>query len=167
MRDVLGKYSTDVIGMCAFGLQLNAINDKESAFRKHGKSVFTPSLLVMIRELSWMISPTLRKYLPIYDFPQEANDFFISAFTETMKHRERTGQIRNDVVQTLIQARTDLIVNKTEPSRKYRRSVSQNWNFANSPVVGVQIRKTWSRFKFRKSAIVNVNVQNSENRDRL
>lgn len=116
VRDVLGKYSTDVIGTCAFGLQLNAINDEKSEFRKYGKSIFTPSIRVLVRELSWMISPTLRKMLKISDFPWDAVQFFKDAFTDTMKERQKNGVVRNDLMQTLIQARTDLVVNKTEPS---------------------------------------------------
>lgn len=119
VRNELGKYSTDVIGTCAFGLQLNAINDERSEFREHGKSVFRPSLLVLVRDLAWMVSPALRKMLPINDFAQDTIDFFVSAFTDTMRYRERNGITRNDVMQTLIQARTDLVVNKTEPSGKW------------------------------------------------
>lgn len=116
IRDVLGKYSTDVIGTCAFGLHLNAINDERSSFRKYGKAVFAPSIRVLIKELTWMVTPALRRALRISDVPSDAAQFFTAAFTDTMKYREEHGIVRDDVMQSLIQARTDLVVNKTEPS---------------------------------------------------
>lgn len=118
VRDVLGRYSTDVIGTCAFGLQLNAISDEDSPFRRHGKAVFTPSLRMLVKELVYMISPSLRRTLHIKDFPPESIDFLTNAFTETIEHRQRNGITRTDLMQALIQARTDLVVNKTEPSGK-------------------------------------------------
>lgn len=121
IRDVLGKYSTDVIGTCAFGLHLDAINDEKSAFRKHGKSVFRPSLRVLLRDLTWMVSPTLRRILRIRDFPPDAVEFFEDAFTSTMRQRQADGLIRNDLMQSLIQARMDLIVNKTKSSGKSQK----------------------------------------------
>lgn len=116
VRDVLGKYSTDVIGTCAFGLQLNAINDANSGFRKYGKSIFSPSIRVLFRDMSWLISPLLQRALRISDFPLDAVQFFKNAFIDTMHHRQENGVIRNDLMQMLIQARMDLVVNSKEPS---------------------------------------------------
>lgn len=116
IRDVLGKYSTDVIGTCAFGLHLNTINDERSSFRKHGKAVFAPSFRMLLKELAWMVTPALRRALRIGDMPPDAAQFFTTAFTDTMKYREEHNIVRDDFMQSLIQARTDLVVNKTEPS---------------------------------------------------
>nr|QIU80482.1 cytochrome P450 monooxygenase CYP6CY58 [Aphis gossypii] len=116
VRDVLGKYSTDVIGTCAFGLQLNAISDEQSEFRRNGKAVFQPSFRMLIKDLIWLISPALRRAIRVSDYPQEVVQFFMAAFTDTMRYRQEHGLVRDDLMQSLIQARTDLVVNKTEPS---------------------------------------------------
>jgi len=87
-----------------------------------------------------MIAPALRKALPMNDFPQDVVDFFAGVFTDMMHERARTGVVRNDVMQSLIQARTDLVVNKTEPSGKRNR---------------IRIRfRSWLRenFRFRSKA---------------
>jgi len=129
VRDILGKYSTDVIGTCIFGLKLNAINDGNSTFRKYGKSLFMPSLRIHLRELSLMITPSLLNILKIKDFPADATEFFHSAFHETIAYREKNKIVRNDFVQTLIQARNDLVLNKNLsqggkgfPSRKLKNN---------------------------------------------
>ncbi|XP_050439207.1 LOW QUALITY PROTEIN: uncharacterized protein LOC126844826 [Adelges cooleyi] len=122
VRDIMGDYSTDVIGTCAFGLQLNAIVDKDSQFRKAGKAVFTATLRNVVKDLITFISPSLRKMLKIGDFPPEASGFFESSFNQTMAYRTQNNIVRNDLVQCLMQARQDLIVNKLEPSVIYRET---------------------------------------------
>jgi len=82
VRDIMGKYSTDVIGTCAFGLKLNSIKDDESPFRKHGKLIFKPSLRVLIRELCVMITPALLKVVRLKKFAESqivANAFVMFA----------------------------------------------------------------------------------------
>ena len=37
MRNVLGNFTTDVIGNCAFGLEMNSISDPDAMFRQMGK----------------------------------------------------------------------------------------------------------------------------------
>ncbi|VVC43867.1 Cytochrome P450, E-class, group I,Cytochrome P450,Cytochrome P450, conserved site [Cinara cedri] len=115
VRDVMGKYSTEVIGSCAFGLKLNAISDEKSAFRKYGKNLFRPSLRILLRELSLMISPVFLKIVKLKDFPAEAGEFFHSAFHETITYREKNNIVRNDFVQILMQARRDLVLNQNLP----------------------------------------------------
>lgn len=39
-RDITAKYTTDVIGNCVFGIEMNAIVDEDSEFRKMGKKIF-------------------------------------------------------------------------------------------------------------------------------
>lgn len=39
MKDLCGKYATDVIATCAFGVQANSINNPKSEFRIFGKDL--------------------------------------------------------------------------------------------------------------------------------
>jgi len=115
IRDIMGKYSTDVIGSCAFGLKLNSINDDQSKFRKYGKSIFTPSIRALFRELCLMITPSLLKIIRVKDFPTEATEFFHKVFKETMTYRLENKIVRNDYVDYLLQARRDLVLNPNLP----------------------------------------------------
>ncbi|XP_029344137.1 probable cytochrome P450 6a13 isoform X1 [Acyrthosiphon pisum] len=118
VKDIMGKYSTDVIGTCAFGLKLNAINDDESPFRKYGKLIFKPSLRVLMRELCVMITPALLKVVRLKKFPTAATDFFHAAFNETMTYRLENNIVRNDFVHYLMQARNDLVLNTDLPKHE-------------------------------------------------
>lgn len=109
VRDVMGNYSTDVIGTCAFGLKLNSINNDSSAFRINGKKILEPSLRQKLRELILLITPALLKIIKLKDFPADACVFFNSAFQETMAYREKNNLVRNDFVEVLMQARRNLV----------------------------------------------------------
>jgi len=104
VRKVLGKYSTDVIGCCAFGLKLNAASDNTSLFHSYGKTAMQPSIFYFIREICVMSSPAILKNVRISFFPNSTTAFFESVFKETMKYREQNSVVRNDIVHALIQA---------------------------------------------------------------
>jgi len=104
IRDILAKYSIDVIGSCAYGLTLNVASDDNSLFRSYGKTVFGPSIFYFIREICVMISPAILKIVRLPFFPNNATAFFGSVFKETMMYREKNSVVRNDFVHALIQA---------------------------------------------------------------
>ncbi|XP_027851731.2 LOW QUALITY PROTEIN: probable cytochrome P450 6a13 [Aphis gossypii] len=118
VRDILGKYATDVIGACAFGLKLNSINDDQSKFRKYGKSIFTPSIRALFRELCLMINPSLLRVIRVKDFSTEATEFFHRVFKETIAYRLENKIVRNDYVDYLLQARKDLVLNPNLPKHE-------------------------------------------------
>ncbi|XP_050431550.1 probable cytochrome P450 6a13 [Adelges cooleyi] len=120
VRDIMGDYSTDVIGTCAFGLQLNSIVDNNSLFRKLGRAMFAPSIKLQLKDMFQYISPVLRKMLKITDFPKFATDLFENFFRQTMEYREKNHITRNDFVQCMLQARTDLVINKSELSVSFK-----------------------------------------------
>jgi len=53
VRDIIGKYSTDVIRTCTFRLKLNSIKDDETLFLKHDKTLFEPSLRTFSKNCIW------------------------------------------------------------------------------------------------------------------
>lgn len=117
IRDVMGKFATDVTGTCAFGLKLNDISDDQSEFRKHGKSIFTPSLRTLFRELCLLVSPALLRVVRLKDFPMDAVDFFHSAYKQTIAYRKENKIVRNYIIQAVIQARNDLVLSSELPNQ--------------------------------------------------
>jgi len=110
VRDILGQYSTDVIGTCSFGLKLNVASDDTSLFRSFGKTAFQSSLLYFLREICVMISPAIMKIIRLPFFPNKTTEFFGSVFKETMAYRKKNNIVRTDIVHCLIQAHQDLVV---------------------------------------------------------
>jgi len=48
-------------------------------------------------------------------FPTEATDFFQKVFTDVIQYREQHDVVRNDLTQTLMQARKELVL-KEDPT---------------------------------------------------
>lgn len=111
IREMMAKYSTDVIGSCAFGLKLDAINDPESEFRKHGKNVFQPSLRSKIRVAVIFMQPSLLSIFRVHHYSHRTIRFFHDAFKQTIEYREKHNEDRKDFVQHLMKAREDLVLN--------------------------------------------------------
>lgn len=107
------NFATDVICKCAFGLKLNAINDKYSAFRKYGRVLFTPSLIPYFRELCLTVSTNSLKIVRFQkvNFSESGDWLLYYAFNETIPYGENNNIARNDFVHNLIHTRRDLILN--------------------------------------------------------
>ncbi|CAH1714919.1 unnamed protein product [Aphis gossypii] len=56
IHDFLGKYATDVIGTCAFGLKLDSMTNETAKFRKYGRQLFKPTFRLLIVNILGMIS---------------------------------------------------------------------------------------------------------------
>ncbi|XP_012533822.1 cytochrome P450 6A1 isoform X2 [Monomorium pharaonis] len=100
-RELTAKYTTDVIGSCAFGLEMNALSNEDSEFRKMGRKVFSPSWPNVLRTRIRTMFPKLYDMLG-YILPQmEITKFFTSIVTETMNYRDTNNVTRNDFIDKL------------------------------------------------------------------
>jgi len=100
-REVMAKYATDVIGTCAFGIEMNALLDKDSEFRRMGKMIFLPSWKNILR---YRVNETFPWFYEMLNYikPQmELNHFFIRFVIETMNYRETNNVIRHDFIDIL------------------------------------------------------------------
>ncbi len=101
-RELTAKFTTDVIGVCAFGLQMNALSEEDSDFRKFGRKIFEMNwakiLKFRIRESSSWLYNLLKPIM--YDY--ELNNFFISTMTQTIEYRKKNNVKLNDFVDLLI-----------------------------------------------------------------
>ncbi|XP_072756848.1 cytochrome P450 6A1-like isoform X2 [Anoplolepis gracilipes] len=99
--ELTAKYTTDVIGTCAFGIEMNALLDEDSEFRRMGRSVLAPNWKNNIRF-------NVRRYLPWlhgivhYILPRsQVITFFTRVVVETMDYRDLNNVNRNDFIDML------------------------------------------------------------------
>ncbi|XP_050528975.1 cytochrome P450 6k1-like [Daktulosphaira vitifoliae] len=114
IEKLLENLSMDVIGVCGFGLKLSEITYDDSPFHKAGRLLLKPSLLTQMKFLTFFISPKLRKVINVTDFPSDALEFMEKAFRHTMDYREKNNIFRGDIVDYLLQAKKDLVIDKSE-----------------------------------------------------
>lgn len=126
VKKMVGNFATDVIGTCAFGLTLDAIANDDSEFRRHASRLFRSAGPVQtLKNVVAMLCPRLARFLRVQLFPAETTGFFRSVFADVIRYRTDNKVVRNDLAQTLIQARNELVLNPdptTVKGRPARRS---------------------------------------------
>ncbi|KAE9535944.1 hypothetical protein AGLY_007845 [Aphis glycines] len=114
VKEIMSKYSTDVIGTCAFGLKLDTVKNDDSDFRKYGRQIIQTNFRIILIQILSLMSPRLTKLLGISEFSPDASNFYESVLNEVIRYREANGIVRHDVAQSLIEARKQLVLNSTE-----------------------------------------------------
>ncbi|XP_046145832.1 cytochrome P450 6A1-like isoform X2 [Osmia bicornis bicornis] len=103
IREVAAQYTTDVIGSCAFGIEMNSMSESESEFRKIGREIFSTNLTTFLKfkMKEWM--PQLYNLLG-YVLPKDKTMAFIERITiSTMKYRKHNNIVRSDFINTLLE----------------------------------------------------------------
>ncbi|KAK7865958.1 hypothetical protein R5R35_005023 [Gryllus longicercus] len=103
MREMLAQFATDVIGSCALGLQMHAMDDPDSEFRRVGRAVFEPTAANMARRLTLLFFPPLARALGLSFEGRRITDFFTRAVREMVRFREEEGVQRHDFIDLLLQ----------------------------------------------------------------
>jgi cytochrome P450 family 6 len=103
MKDILSRFTTDVIGNVAFGLEMNSMRNPDAMFRKMGRKVFetppTQAMKVMFLTTFRNISRTFNCMIN----NKEVADFFLQSIKETVEYRESNDIKRNDFLSLLLQ----------------------------------------------------------------
>lgn len=115
-RDLLARYSTNIISSVAFGIDNDCINDPNHIFRKMGAKIFDTSLANGIREFLTLMMPQLFHKLKLKTVDQDVEDFMFSIVKQTIEHRENNKIVRNDIMQMLIQLKNDGFIDAEQDS---------------------------------------------------
>ncbi|XP_053697496.1 probable cytochrome P450 6a14 [Sabethes cyaneus] len=104
LKDLLARFTTDVIGMCAFGIECNSMKDPDAQFRVMGRKIFKPS--GKVKGFLTTSMPELARKLGVTIVNPEVSDFFMGAVRETIDYRVKNNIHRNDFMDLLIQMRS-------------------------------------------------------------
>lgn len=100
-RELTAKYTTDVIGSCAFGIDTNSLSNESSEFLRMGREAFDPKWYNLIRLTIKQFAPWLFDILG-YILPQtKVTKFFTRIVMENINYRERNNVVRHDFIDTL------------------------------------------------------------------
>ncbi|XP_046597121.1 cytochrome P450 6a9-like [Neodiprion lecontei] len=100
-REVSDKFTTDVIGSCVFGIQMNSLGDEDAAFRKMGRKIVEATFRSRIALLIQGSSPWLFKKLKLSLTPPDVEEFFIKITKEAFDYREKNNVQRHDFTDLL------------------------------------------------------------------
>ncbi|CAD7079493.1 unnamed protein product [Hermetia illucens] len=115
MKDLSARFTTDVIGSCAFGIECNSLGTPDSEFRRYGTKVVSDFPLPVLIFLATSYPDLARKF-HLRIFSKDVSDFFMNTVRETIKYREKSNVRRNDFMDLLIQLKNNKL--EDEHSRK-------------------------------------------------
>lgn len=101
-RELTAKFTIDVIGSCAFGVEMNALNDEQNKFHKIGRKIFRADLKVMIRNRMKDSVPWLYDRIGYFMEDHDVIDFMTNISRETIEYRKRNNVRRHDFIDALI-----------------------------------------------------------------
>ncbi|XP_057321329.1 cytochrome P450 6k1-like [Microplitis mediator] len=102
IRELSAKFATDVIGVYAFGLKANALEDENSLFRQIGRHMFEVKWTTAGRNLLGTFLPTIYRMIGYIMRDDKTHDFLINVTKETLEYRQKNNIVRNDFIDLLL-----------------------------------------------------------------
>ncbi|KAI2474278.1 hypothetical protein C4B38_000346 [Diabrotica virgifera virgifera] len=104
IRDVVARFTTDVIASVGFGLECNSLKNPNEEFRHKGRKIFDLSAIERFKETLLFILPIkVVNFLNLKQFPNDVNHFFLNVIEKTVNYRETNKISRKDFMHLLLQ----------------------------------------------------------------
>lgn len=104
IKDVLGRYTTDSIGSCAFGVECNSVKDPNADFRKYGKLIVEQNFWNGLKIILFLTVPlAITRHLGIKFMRNDVEHFFMTAVKDVVNYRDTNHIVRKDFMDLLIQ----------------------------------------------------------------
>ncbi|KAK4879825.1 hypothetical protein RN001_007971 [Aquatica leii] len=108
IKNVLERFTVDIIGSSAFGIECNSFKSVNAEFQKHGMEVFkSQSKVRTMKSLFAVSKPDLARSLGVVTLPKSATSFFLNVVRETVNYRHTNNFRRNDMLQILIDLKSN------------------------------------------------------------
>ena len=102
IKEVLARFTTNIIGSCAFGLECKALEDEDSEFREYGKKMFSETKFGMFKRLFAMTFPNIARLFNVSLIHKDVADFILKIVEDTIEYREKNNCSRNDFLQLMM-----------------------------------------------------------------
>ncbi|XP_055596682.1 cytochrome P450 6a2-like [Uranotaenia lowii] len=107
MKEFLARFTTDVIGSCAFGLECNSLEDPKAIFREMGRKALEQSPKRTFLRNFTNTFQTLSNLLRIKVVDAKVESFFFDAVRDTISYRKTNNVRRDDFLDILIRMQQD------------------------------------------------------------
>lgn len=103
VKNIWSRFSTDVIGSCAFGIECNTLNEENAKFNDMGRLLFDKPLHSMMIQMMLTQMKSIGNFFRIRHLNIEAADFFHNIVKQTIRYRETTtNKVRGDFMNILL-----------------------------------------------------------------
>lgn len=124
-KDLFTRYTCNAIATCAFGLNVDAIANRDDDFYLAGKKVTSFDGWQGIKFLLFDTMPTLLKTLRVKFFDPKLMEYFRSVVISTVKYRDENSVSRPDMIHLLMQARKGTLDENVAPRMSKGKNSAQ------------------------------------------
>ncbi|KAJ3656091.1 hypothetical protein Zmor_015192 [Zophobas morio] len=103
IKDMLVRFTTDIIGNCAFGIDCNSLKNPDNEFNRYFKIFFVDTFWENLTGFMLFVAPGLAKKLKIRIVKPKLSKFFMKVVKDTVKYREENNIYRKDFMHLLLQ----------------------------------------------------------------
>lgn len=100
IKDILSRFTTDVIGKTAFGIECNSLENPQTEFYKFGLKAFSKTNF--LKRLLTTNHPNLARKLHITTSDKEIGSFYRDVVEQTINYRQKNNIQRNDFINLLM-----------------------------------------------------------------
>ncbi|XP_043063926.1 cytochrome P450 6g1 [Drosophila ficusphila] len=115
VKEICAQFSTDSIATIAFGIRANSLENPNAEFRNHGRQFIKFSIGRAKDFFVAFFLPKLVSLMRIQFFTPEFSHFMRSTIGHVMQERERTGMVRNDLIDVLVGLRKEAAAEPSKP----------------------------------------------------
>lgn len=101
VRELMARFTTEFIGACGFGIEMDSINSENSLYRELGRQIFSRSLRNVVVIGLWDLFPEIRRLLYIKE--KSIEDSIIEIVTKIREQRNCKPSNRNDFIDLLLE----------------------------------------------------------------
>ncbi|XP_071448733.1 probable cytochrome P450 6a17 [Hetaerina americana] len=102
VKDLMARYTTDVIGSAAFGVEARSLENADSEFRSIGRRMVAADFGNSMRAMMTIFAPALSLKLGIKSVDSLSESYFTRIVKDTVTYREKNDIKRTDFLQLLI-----------------------------------------------------------------
>lgn len=107
IKDILARFTTDIIGSCAFGIECNSLEDPEARFLEMGLKVFQQPRNSFIKQIICVTYPNFGRKMGIKLVRDDVSEFFMKVVRDVVEYREKNNIKRNDFMDLLLQLKNE------------------------------------------------------------
>ncbi|XP_059489203.1 uncharacterized protein LOC132204601 [Neocloeon triangulifer] len=102
-KAMAARFKIDVAALCAFGVKSNALNEKDSVFKRLGIGLFNASKLKVLINIFMYFSPETMSILKMKFIPEKLCNFMKSLIADMMELRKKKNITRPDFINMLME----------------------------------------------------------------
>lgn len=100
--NIVTRFTTDVIGSCAFGFNPGSLKNPDSPFLRMSQKMFKIDRSTLLKRYCRTFFPRLFKFLNLKTYSADVEIFFTSIINKVLEERRTTGVQRHDFLQLML-----------------------------------------------------------------